>query len=144
MPNEILVPGRLTFLTELVVDWYDRSICSVVEGRPRKFLLKSLIAWNFTEKHGIGLYFPANPSLVESVKSSLQTSWDVACRHVREFAMSFEGAMTTTIENNNEIICIRTVQWPLEEKLRYSVCDVDSTFNNPDICAWERFILEQQ
>lgn len=142
MQLDSLIPGSpLLPEQEILIEWHDRTICSMLVVRPQVILLKAVIGWDFQKSRGISLYFPAEYTLFESVKSKLNKSWDATVSLVREFVSDYRGVVAVSLEDDAGIIEVRRASWPLLDCPNTEVCNIDATMNNMDIRYWEKFIM---
>ena len=124
-------------LNEIIVEWYDRVICSVLELESEVYIIKSIVAWDLRKKCGVGVYFLADKSLFESVKSTIGSSWDSAREHIVEYVANYNGLVVISVEDDSTLIAIRQVTWPNVSFPPIQLCDIDAAMNNPNISRLE-------
>jgi len=129
-------------LNEIIVEWYDRVICSVLELESEVYIIKSIVAWDLRKKCGVGVYFLADKSLFESVKSTIGSSWDSAREHIVEYVANYNGLVVISVEDDSTLIAIRQVTWPNVSFPPIQVCDIDAAMNNPNISRLEKIVAD--
>ena len=129
-------------LNEIIVEWYDRVICSVLELESEVYIIKSIVAWDLRKKCGVGVYFLADKSLFESVKSTIGSSWDSAREHIVEYVANYNGLVVISVEDDSALIAIRQVTWPNVSFPPIQVCDIDAAMSNPNISRLEKIVAD--
>lgn len=129
-------------LNEIIVEWYDRVICSVLELESEVYIIKSIVAWDLRKKCGVGVYFLADKSLFESVKSTIGSSWDSAREHIVEYVANYNGLVVISVEDDSTLIAIRQVTWPNVSFPPIQLCDIDAAMNNPNISRLEKIVAD--
>jgi len=129
-------------LNETIVEWYDRVICSVLELESEVYIIKSIVAWDLRKKCGVGVYFLADKSLFESVKSTIGSSWDSAREHIVEYVANYNGLVVISVEDDSTLIAIRQVTWPNVSFPPIQLCDIDAAMNNPNISRLEKIVAD--
>ena len=129
-------------LNEIIDEWYDRVICSVLELESEVYTIKSIVGWDLRKKCGVGVYFPADKSLFESVKSTIGSSWDSAREHIVEYVANYNGLVVISVEDDSALIAIRQVTWPNVSFPPIQVCDIDAAMNNPNISRLEKIVAD--
>ncbi len=129
-------------LNEIIVEWYDRVICSVLELESKVYIIKSIVAWDLRKKCGVGVYFLADKSLFESVKSTIGSSWDSAREHIVEYVANYNGLVVISVEDDSTLIAIRQVTWPNVSFPPIQLCDIDAAMNNPNISRLEKIVAD--
>jgi hypothetical protein len=129
-------------LNEIIVEWYDRVICSVLELESEVYIIKSIVGWDLRKKCGVGVYFLADKSLFESVKSTIGSSWDSAREHIVEYVANYNGLVVISVEDDSTLIAIRQVTWPNVSFPPIQLCDIDAAMNNPNISRLEKIVAD--
>ena len=129
-------------LNEIIVEWYDRVICSVLELESDVYIIKAIVGWDLRKKCGVGVYFLADKSLFESVKSTIGSSWDSAREHIVEYVANYNGLVVISVEDDSTLIAIRQVTWPNVSFPPIQVCDIDAAMNNPNISRLEKIVAD--
>ena len=129
-------------LNEIIFEWYDRVICSVLELESEVYIIKSIVAWDLRKKCGVGVYFLADKSLFESVKSTIGSSWDSAREHIVEYVANYNGLVVISVEDDSTLIAIRQVTWPNVSFPPIQLCDIDAAMNNPNISRLEKIVAD--
>ena len=129
-------------LNEIIVEWYDRVICSVLELESEVYVIKSIVGWDLRRKCGVGVYFLADKSLFESVKSTIGSSWDSAREHIVEYVANYNGLVVISVEDDSTLIAIRQVTWPNVSFPPIQLCDIDAAMNNPNISRLEKIVAD--
>ncbi len=129
-------------LNETIVEWYDRVICSVLELESEVYIIKSIVGWDLRKKCGVGVYFLADKSLFESVKSTIGSSWDSAREHIVEYVANYNGLVVISVEDDSTLIAIRQVTWPNVSFPPIQLCDIDAAMNNPNISRLEKIVAD--
>jgi hypothetical protein len=129
-------------LNEIIVEWYDRVICSVLELESDVYIIKAIVGWDLRKKCGVGVYFLADKSLFESVKSTIGSSWDSAREHIVEYVANYNGLVVISVEDDSTLIAIRQVTWPNVSFPPIQLCDIDAAMNNPNISRLEKIVAD--
>ena len=129
-------------LNEIIDEWYDRVICSVLELESEAYVIKSIVGWDLWRKCGVGVDFPADKSHFESVQSSIGSSWDSARDHIVEYVANYNGLVVISVEDDSALIAIRQVTWPNVSFPPFQACDIDAAMNNPNISRLEKIVAD--
>jgi len=140
---DTLRPGiPLVSLSEIIVEWNDRVICSVLELESEAYIIKSIVGWDLKKKCGVGVYFPTDKALFESVRSTIGSSWDSAREHIVEYVANYKGLVVMSVEDDSKFIAIRQATWPNVSFPAIQVCDLDAAMNNPNISRLEKIVVD--